>query len=161
MDSYAEKIQESDEELYAKQKASTKVVIFQRLQMLRLLKSGQAKSLTEAASLVGVSERSTSRWWKCYREQGLESLLKIAPTRKPRLSVEQQQALIQQAGKGEFSTLAEIAQWVEQNFGISYSTVGIWKLIKKLKIKKKTARPTHVQKDEKAAENFKKTSLSY
>ena len=49
----------------------------------------------------------------------------------------------------------------EQSFGISYSLVGIWKLIKKLKIKKKTARPTHVQKDEKAAERFKKTSLSY
>lgn len=161
MDSYVEKIQESHQELYVKQKASTKVVIFQRLQMLRLLKSGQARSLNEAASMVGASQKSTSRWWKSYREQGIESLLKVAPTRKPRLSPEQQQVLIQQAGKGEFSTLAEIVQWVEQSFGISYSLVGMWKLIKKLKIKKKTARPTHVQKDEKAAERFKKTSLSY
>ena len=114
MDSYVEKIQESHQELYVKQKASTKVVIFQRLQMLRLLKSGQARSLNEAASMVGASQKSTSRWWKSYREQGIESLLKVAPTRKPSLSAEQQQVLIQQAGKGEFSTLAEIVQWVSK-----------------------------------------------
>ena len=62
--------------------------------------------------------------------------------------------------KGGFSTIHELVDWVAQSFGIHYTQVGMWKLVKRLKIKKKTARPSHVLKDEKAAERFKKTSLS-
>ena len=157
---YPELIEESDKELFSKQRSTTKVIVFKRLQMLRLLKSSRAKTLVAAAPLVGATERSLQRWWKQYRQQGLESLLEVEPTRQPKLSLAQQQALMEEAGKGAFSTINEIVDWVEQSFGIHYTQVGMWKLVKRLKIKKKTARPTHVLKDKKAAESFKKTSLS-
>ena len=157
---YSQAIDQSVEELQSLQKSQPKVVVYQRLQMLRLLKECQAKTLTEAYKLVGVSKRSGLRWWKQYKQEGLESLLVVAPTRQPRLSVEQQQELIAEAAKGKFSTIAEIQRWVEQSFGISYTEVGMWKLVRRLKIKKKTPRPSHVKKDEQAVKRFKKTSLS-
>lgn len=157
---YSQIISESSDELQVRQKASKKIVVYQRLQLLWLLKECQAKTLVEAAKLTGVSERSAQRWWKQYKQQGLESLLVIVTPRQIRLSAEQQQALISEAAKGEFSTIAEIVRWVEQSFGISYTEVGMWKLVRRLKIKKKTARPSHVKKDEAAVERFKKNSLS-
>ena len=157
--SYPTLIQESIEEFEVKQKGNVKVVVYQRLQMLRLLKSSHAKTLTQAASLIGVAERSLQRWWRQYQQAGLASLLGVRPTRQPRLSAQQQQSLLAEAGKGAFSTIAQMVSWVEQNFGIAYTQVGMWKLAKRLKIKKKTARPTHVKKDEQAVERFKKTLL--
>ena len=62
---------------------------------------------------------------------------------------------MEEAGKGDFSTIHEMVDWVEQSFGIHYTEVGIWKLAKRLKIKKETARPTHVLKDEQASERLK------
>ena len=157
---YSQAIDQSLEELQSLQKSQTKVVVYQRLQMLWLLKECQTKTLSEASKLVGVSKRSGLRWWKQYKQDGLESLLAVAPTRQVRLSKEQQQELLAEAAKGEFSTIAEIAAWVEQSFGISYTEVGMWKLARRLKIKKKTPRPSHVKKDEGAVERFKKVSLS-
>lgn len=157
---YSQAIQQSEEELQSRQRSASKVVIYQRLQMLRLLKSCRAKTLSEAARAIGVNRRSTQKWWRQYKEQGLESLLEVAPTRQSRLSKEQQQELLAEAAKGKFSTIVEILRWVEQSFGISYTEVGMWKLVKRLKIKKKTPRPSHVKKDEGAVERFKKVSLS-
>ncbi len=158
--SYPTLIQESLEELAARQKGKVKVVVYQRLQLLRLLKSSRAQSLAEAACLIGVAERSTQRWWRHYQQAGLASLLVVRPTRQPRLSAQQQQSLLAEAGKGTFSTIAQMVSWVEQSFGRHYTGVGMWKLAGRLKIKKKTARPTHVKKQEAAVEHFKKTLLS-
>jgi transposase len=157
--SYPTLIQESIEELAALQKGNLKAVVYQRLQLLRLLKSSHAKTLAQAASLIGVAERSMQRWWRQYQQAGLASLLVVRPTRHPRLSAEQQQSLLAEAGKGAFATIAQMGSWVEQSFGLHYTVVGMWKLASKLKIKKKTARPTHVKKDEQAVEHFKKTLL--
>ena len=157
---YQELIKESNEDLGAVQKTSGKVVVFQRLQMLRILKTGKATTLVEAAPLVGFTERSLQNWWRLYREHGLEGLQRVEPNRRPRLNAQQQHALLEEAGKGEFSTIAEIVHWVKQSFGISYTEVGMWKLVRRLKIKKKTPRPSHVKKDEGAVKRFKKAFLS-
>ena len=58
----SELIKESGEELLCKQRSSSKVIVFQRLQMLRLLKSSRANTLVAAAPLVGATERSLQRW---------------------------------------------------------------------------------------------------
>lgn len=157
---YSYAIDQSVEELQSLEKSQKKVVIYQRLHLLRLLKECKAKTLVEASSLVGVCERSGQRWWKLYKQEGIEALLVVAPTREPRLSQEQRSTLVDEAAKGKFSTIAEIATWVEQSFGIEYTEVGMWKLVRRLKIKKKTPRPSHVKKDEGAVAHFKKNSLS-
>ena len=126
--------------------------------MLRLFKSGQAKSLAAAAQLVGVCCRSVQTWWKVYRQQGLSGLLALTPTRQLSLSREQQQGLLAAAATGAFSTINEMAGWVKQQFGIQYTEVGMWRIARRLGIKKKTARPRHVQRDEEKVATFKKVS---
>ncbi|GEO07498.1 hypothetical protein AAE02nite_51620 [Adhaeribacter aerolatus] len=126
--------------------------------MLRLFKRGQAKSLAAAAELVGVSSRSVQTWWQLYRQQGLLGLLALTPTRQISLSAEQQQALLAEAATGSFSTINDMARWVAQQFSIHYTEVGMWRIARRLGIKKKTARPRHVQRDEEKVAAFKKVS---
>src|SRR5688572_24530992 len=59
-----------------------------RVQALRLLKSGVARSLEACATLVGHSPRQVARWWALYRREGLEGLLRepTYPGKKPRLT---------------------------------------------------------------------------
>ena len=47
-----------------------------RVQALRLLKSGAARTLKDCARLVGHSPRQVARWWATYRREGLEALLR-------------------------------------------------------------------------------------
>src|ERR1700712_4436150 len=48
-----------------------------RLQMLRLLKSEEATTLPQVATLVGYSPRQIQRWWRSYRAGGLTALERI------------------------------------------------------------------------------------
>src|SRR3954449_10538294 len=50
--------------------------LFQRVRMLRLLKSGECPNLGEAARALGYSWRQCQRWFATYREGGLQELLK-------------------------------------------------------------------------------------
>lgn len=50
-----------------------------RVRMLRLLKSGQIKSLRACAPLLGYSFRQLTRWWKQYKEGGLDAMLEEKP----------------------------------------------------------------------------------
>src|SRR5947209_19148833 len=61
-----------------------------RLQMLRLLKGGDATTLPQVATLVGYSPRHVQRWWQTYRTQGLAALARVYhPAGKPaRLTAE-------------------------------------------------------------------------
>lgn len=158
---YDEQVKEDEASLIQQQRKSNKVLVFQRLQMLRLFKSGQARSQAEAAALVGVSTRSVQTWWRLYQQQGLSGLLEITPTRHINLDAEQQQSLIAEAAKGGFSTINDIRSWVEQQFGILYTETGMWRIARRLGIKKKTARPKHVLQDDKKVVSFKKASLHW
>lgn len=50
-----------------------------RVQLLPSFKTGQARTLLEAAPLVGYSIRRVNRWWHSYRQGGLETLLQVRP----------------------------------------------------------------------------------
>jgi transposase len=51
-----------------------------------------------------------------------------------------------------------MARWVEQQFSIHYTEVGMWRIARRLGIKKKTARPRHVLREEEKVVAFKKVS---
>lgn len=46
-----------------------------KLQLLLLLKTNPTATMAEAAEKLGIAERTTLRWWKCYCEQGIDGLL--------------------------------------------------------------------------------------
>ena len=50
--------------------------LFQRVRMIRLLKSEECPNLGEAAQALGYSWRQCQRWFTSYKEGGLEELLK-------------------------------------------------------------------------------------
>jgi len=58
---------------------SQKSAVLKRLQLLRLLKSGQINSREKAAELVVMSTRHASCSWKIYQQEGLAGLCDYQP----------------------------------------------------------------------------------
>ena len=73
---YPKAIQEREEDLAKLEQRLRGQKPADRVRMLRLLKSGTVNSLKECAPLVGYSVGQLTRWWECYRAQGLAGLLK-------------------------------------------------------------------------------------
>ncbi len=48
-----------------------------RVQMLRLLKGGEATNVPQVATLVGYSPRHIQRWWQTYRTAGFAALVRV------------------------------------------------------------------------------------
>src|SRR5215208_5707700 len=73
---YTQKITEEPDDLKELEKRHRYSHLFQRLRMLRLLKSGECSNLSEAAQALGYSWRQCQRWFAFYQEGGIEELLK-------------------------------------------------------------------------------------
>jgi hypothetical protein len=73
---YAQVITEDLHELKKLEKHHRYTHLFQRVRMLRLLKSGECSNLGVAAEALGYGWRQCQRWFASYRQGGLEELLK-------------------------------------------------------------------------------------
>jgi hypothetical protein len=69
---YPNVIEESQKELRKLEKRHRYSHLFQRVRMLRLLKSGECHNLTEAAEALGCSWRQCQRWFASYAEGGVQ-----------------------------------------------------------------------------------------
>jgi transposase len=152
---YAELISESEAELKQIEKRQKLVQFQKRIQFLLLLKSQPAITQAEAGRGVGWQLRQSQKIWQVYREGGLEAVL-----HKPKgwgfgkLQIAQLQNYLAEFGG---YSLREIAHYLEQSFGVVYSTSGVSALCCRVKIKLKTARPANVKKDAAKVETYKKT----
>src|SRR5215204_406079 len=72
---YPQVIEEEPHELEKLEKHHRYTHLFQRVRMLRLLKSGECSNLAEAADALGYSWRQCQRWFTTYRHGGLQELL--------------------------------------------------------------------------------------
>jgi transposase len=128
-----------------------------RVQALRLLKSGAARSLDACARLVGHSPRQVARWWAIYRRQGLPELLRepIYPGKRPRLTPEALTDLEAVMAAGQIATLKDAQRYLADTHGIVYRSLnGVWQQLRKHKIKLKTGRRRHALADAAAQEAF-------
>jgi transposase len=128
-----------------------------RLHALWLLRGG--RSVRAVAQLVGVHERSVQRWVGWYREGGVAAVRahRQAGTGQPSfLTPEQQAQLWAQAATGAFRTAAEAQQWVEQQFGVTYTAGGMYSLFGRLRIHPKVPRPINPKVDQAAQAAWKK-----
>src|ERR671910_3303699 len=73
---YPQVITEELDELKELEKYHRYTHLFQRVRMIRLLKSEQCSNLGEAARALGYSWRQCQRWFASYRKGGLEELLR-------------------------------------------------------------------------------------
>jgi len=81
---YQEMIAETEKELNSMERRLRGRRTAVRVRMLRLLKSGRVRSLRACAPLIGYSFRQLTRWWKQYKEGGMDALLEEKPLGRQR-----------------------------------------------------------------------------
>ena len=136
--------------------------LFQRVRMLRLLKSEECSNLGEAARALGYSWSQCQRWFAFYREGGIEEPLKSRVRERGRQELVTPEALedLKEIMKlGEIATIGQADEFLRERHGIEYAHPdGVCQLLRRHKIKLKTGRPRHEKADPQEQEAFKKTS---
>jgi transposase len=132
-----------------------------RVQMLRLLKSGEATNVPQVATLVGYSPRQIQRWWQTYRTAGLTSLVRVYhPAGKPAQLTEEAWAGLQiELEAGRIGGQEAARRYLAEAWGVRYKSVhGISYRFKRRKVKWKTGRRRHAKADAAAQAAFEQTS---
>jgi len=122
----------------------------------------------ETAARIGGMDRQTLRdWAHRFNEYGPVGLINVKPAgRRPKLSVEQQEALRQLVEAGPDPEKHGVVRWrcvdlqrvLGAQFGVDLSTVAIGRQLKRLGFSHISARPLHPAQDAQAIAAFKKTS---
>src|SRR5215208_4678002 len=158
---YPQVITEDPHELKRLEKRHLYTHLFQRVRMLRLLKSGACRNLGEAAEALGYSWRQCQRWFASYRQGGLEELLKSRVDERGRqelVTPEAFEELEEAMKRGEIATIGQAHEFLSER-GIEYSHPdGVGQLLRRRKVKLKTGRPRHEKADPEEQEAFKKSS---
>ena len=122
----------------------------QRLHLLYLLATGQARRRCQAAQLLGVERNTIGRWLTRYTQGGLDALLDVyvpagkAPALAPQQLAQLQQRLAQPDG---FASYGEIQQWIATTLGVQLGYHAVHTLVHdKLRARPKVARPSHEKK---------------
>ena len=157
---YSRVIEEDPQQLEELEKYHRYSHLFQRLRMIRLLKSEECRNLGEAARALGYSWRQCQRWFASYQEGGLEELLKSRVGERGRQELVTPEAfedLKEAMKKGEIATIGQADEFLRERHGIEYSHPdGVGQLLRRRKVKLKTGRPRHEEADPEEQEAFKK-----
>jgi transposase len=133
----------------------------ERIQLLYLLKSGQAQTVDRAASLLGRHRVTLQTWLRRYRQGGLDRLLekKVPPGRQRSIPQWAQDALSKRLAQHEgFNSYGEICQWLQIQLGISAPYKTVYQLVHyHLGASPKVARPVSVDYSDERVEAYKKT----
>jgi transposase len=135
-----------------------------RVRLLRLLKTGQARSLPQAAGWLGYSTVQVTRWWERYRQVGLARYLqrKTPPGRPSRLTAAAWRGLQQERRAGRITRLEDARQYLQRRWDIHYASVnGVWRFLRQRCVKFKTGRRRHRRADAAAQAAFQKTLGAY
>ena len=157
---YPNVITETPEQLRKLEKHHRYTHLFQRVRMLRLLKSGQCRNLGEAADALGYSRRQCQRWWDAYTGGGASGLLvsRVAERGRQELVTDQAWEELEEAMKeGKIATYTGAHAFLCER-GIEYSGPdSVGGLFRHRKAKPKTGRPRHQKADSQEQEAFKKS----
>jgi transposase len=159
---YPQVIEEDTQQLKELEKRHRYSHLFQRVRMLRLLKSEECTNLGEAAQALGYSWRQCQRWFRSYQEGGIEELLISRVSERGRQELVTEEAfedLKEAMKKGQIATISEADEFLRERHGIQYAHPdGVGQLLRRRKVKLKTGRPRHEEADPEQQEAFKKTS---
>ena len=153
-------IQESESELKKLLRKEKTGSGKERVQLLYLLKSQKARTITQASELLGRHRVTLQDWLAKYRQGGLESLLGRAssPGRPRKIPVWAEKALAKRLEEPEgFESHNAICQWLQANLGIQAKYKTVHSLVYyKLKASPKIARPQSLEQSTERLEAFKK-----
>jgi hypothetical protein len=143
-------IQEPAQDLKEQMKRERHAQKRQRLQMLYLLASGQARTRTALAPLLGVNRETVGDWLRLYAAGGLTALLTIrtppgkTPTIPPAVLDELRERLSHPEGMGSYD---EVRVWLATQHGIQMQYTAVANYVhRKLKTRPKVVRPRHIKK---------------
>jgi transposase len=159
---YKLEITETTEELKHLLKSQKTASDKERIQLLYLLKTEQAKTVQDAAALLARNRVTLHKWLRLYRSGGLEIMLEHKPRTGRRHSIPQwaQDALNKRLQQSDgFNSYGEICQWLETQLGITAPYKTVHQLVRyRLKAAPKVARPVSTEISEVKMETYKKTS---
>ena len=156
---YQTEIDQTESELRTLEKRQSNAKLLLRVQLLRLLKSGEFSQLKKAVGILGITQKYGYDLWKKYKAEGLDGYLKLNyKANRAKLNQEQKAKLIEQAQEG-FDSQSEAGEYIEKEFGVIYTQQGISLLFQRLKIKAKVPRPFNIKADKEEQSAYKKTSL--
>ncbi|MDP8923051.1 MAG: helix-turn-helix domain-containing protein, partial [Chloroflexota bacterium] len=127
---------------------------------LWLVRAG--RSAREAAAVLGVHERTVTRWLEWYRAGGLAAVEghhaggQGAPSF---LTPAQRVELAAEVATGRFRTAAEIRAWVAERWGVTYTEGGIYALLQRLRCAPKVERQVHARAAVARARGRQRSSL--
>lgn len=157
-------VKESISQLRELLKKATPLIAPRLRVLLSIKKAGeQGISKRELAEMVGVNHNSVQTWRNTYIAGGIEALCRHGRTGfKPSVFTPTEHAAIAaklRDPKNGLRGYVELQEWVEKEFAkpVKYNTLLKYS-IKNFGSKIKVARKSHVKKDEKAVDSFKKTS---
>lgn len=158
---YKLEIQESEDELKLLLRAQKTASCKERIHLLYLLKSKQAQTVQEAASILGRHRATLQEWLKYYREGGMEELLKSRPrSGRPRAIPAWAVAALQNrlAEPQGFDGYQAICDWLERELGIEAAYKTVHQLVHyHLQSSPKVPRPVSVEQSSEQLETYKKT----
>jgi transposase len=144
-------IEEAVEDLKTLMRQQTQVGDKERIQLLYLLKSSQAQTVTQAAEILGRGRVTLQRWLAKYQAGGISGLLErhLPPGQVCQIpqtaQVELQQRLSSAQGFGSYK---EIQTWLEQEYDHIMSYQGVHNHVRyRLGAKLKRPRPQSNQQD--------------
>jgi len=156
---YEKLINESVSQLEVVEQKQRLVRNEKRIQFLKFLKSGEAKTQAKAGGKVGWKLRQSQKIWRIYRKEGLVGVLAKTDSRGlGKLSAVEMSRLNSYLTEFGAKSLAEIQSYLKDSFGVSYRIGGLRDLCVRLKIKLKTARPRNYRQNQGEVETYKKTS---
>jgi DNA-binding CsgD family transcriptional regulator len=83
-----------------------------RIAVLRLMKEDQKRGIEDVALLAGVSTPTVKRWWRAYREGGIELMLKPIGRVQRELRIDQLDLIKRKLVAGDFKTIEELELWI-------------------------------------------------
>jgi len=87
----------------------------------------------EVAALVGISVRQLTDWLRIFRNQGLAALCVLHYQGDPgNLTPRQVEQLKGKISKGHFRSSQQIRHWLEDHFGVAYSSSGVKDLLRRI-----------------------------
>lgn len=160
---YKLEIQESADDLKQLLRHQKVASSKERIQLLYLLKTQQAKTVQEAGRLLGRHRVTLQEWLRRYRDKGLDGLLE-SKTRsgRPRvIPAWAEVALLKRLQERQgFDGYQEICDWLKTQLGIEVKYKTVHQLVHyRLQSSPKVPRPVSVEQSSERMEAYKKTSL--
>lgn len=133
----------------------------ERVQLLYLLKTKQATTVTVAAKIIGRNRVTVQDWMSKYRAGGIEGLLeRKTSSGRPKVVPDwAETTLAKQLEQTDgFNSYQEIQAWMNQNLGLEIKYKTLYKLVHyRLKASPKVARPLSKLQSSAHKEAYKKT----